>query len=175
LAAAMCQDDPQLARGDPSGLLGSVEQYVRNRLRGEHLRLVSLLALFHKVGFRDEVQGDVEALCRIANCSRQDFNHATRSVKEAPGFVVQAGRYWYVTPEIVVRVLFSEGWERWVEVDPETFLRALPDHLQQQVIDRGGKLGGEEVRAFLAAFFRGWFDRLTARDLADPRRTSLAS
>jgi hypothetical protein len=174
LAAAMCQDDPQLARGDLSGLLGTLEQYVRIRLRG-HLRLVSLLALFHKVGFCDEVQGDVEALCRVANCSRQDFNDATRVVKESPGFVKQAGRYWYITPEVVAQVLYSEGWERWVKVDPETFLRALPDHLQQQVIDQAAKLGGEEVRALLAAFFRGWFDQLTARDLADPRRTSLAA
>lgn len=175
LAADMCQHDGQLARGDLSRLLGSAEQYVRNRLRSEHMPLVSLIALVHKIGFRDDVREEVEALCKLANCCHQDFVDAIRIVKDSPGFVVQAGRYWYVTPEIVARVLFCEGWERWVKGDPETFLKGLAEHLQQQVVDRAGKLGGEEVRGVLASFFRRWFDQLTVGDLAEPRLASLAA
>jgi hypothetical protein len=139
------------------------------------MRLISLIALFHKIGFRDDVREEVEALCKIAKCSYQDFIDAIRLVKDSPGFVVQAGRYWYVTPEIVARVLFCEGWERWVNGDPETFLSGLTEHLQQQLIDRAGKLGREEVRVVLASFFRRWFDRLTVRDLANLRVASLAA
>jgi len=174
LAADMCLHDDELRTGDLSGLLGSVERYVRHRLGTEHMSLISLLALFHKVGFREEVQQDLEPLCVLGRCSPQDFHDAVRSVRESPGFVVQAGRYWYVTPEIVSRVLFAEGWQRWVSQDPAAFLNQLPHHLQQHVIDRAAKLGGEEVRDQVAAFFRQWFGQLTARDLENPQATSLA-
>jgi hypothetical protein len=175
LAADMCQHDRDLASGNLSGLLGTIEQYVRQRLGEKHLPLVSLLSLFHKVGFKDEVQADLDALSRIANKSRQDFIDAVRVVRESPGFVVQAGRYWYVTPEIVARVLFDEGWKRWVESNLKVLLSELPDHLRQHLIERAVRLGGQEVRSALASFFRGWFDELTACDLADPRKASLAA
>ena len=174
LAADMCQHDLELAGGGMSSLSKKVEDYVTRRL-DTHLALVSLLALFHKVGFKDEMQTDVEALCKIANRTRQDFVDAVRDVRESPGFVVQAGRYWYVTPEIVAQVLFAEGWARWIHADLGGFLRNLPGHLQQQFIERVAAFGGEEVRDQLASFFRVWFSRLTAEDLADSNATLLAS
>lgn len=174
LSADMCQHDLELAGGNSSSLLGTIERYVTHRL-GQHLPLVSLLSLFHKVGFKEEVQADIDTLSKIANRSRQDFIDAVRIVRESPGFVVQAGRYWYVTPEIVARVLFDEGWKRWVESNLETFLNELPEHLRQYLIERAGRFGGEEVRSALASFFRGWFHELTAHDLADPRKASLAA
>jgi hypothetical protein len=174
-AADMCLNDEDVAAGKLSRLLGSVEKYLRRRLDARHLPLVSLLALFHKVGFQGEMRSDVEVLSRIAHCTPQDFIDAVRVVRDAPGFVVQAGRYWYVTPEIVARALFLEGWRRWVESDLSIFFEALPEHLQRQVIERAATFGGEEVRDQLASFFRGWFGRLTAKDLDDPRATSLAS
>ena len=175
LSADMCQHDTDLASGNLSGLLRTIEQYVKHRLGEKHLPLVSLLSLFHKVGFKDEVQADLDTLSKIANKSRQDFIDAVRVVRESPGFVVQAGRYWYVTPEIVARVLFDEGWRRWVESSLATFLNELPDHLRQYLIERAGRFGGEEVRSALASFFRGWFHELTALDLADSRKASLAA
>jgi hypothetical protein len=174
LSADMCQHDLELASGNLSGLLGTIEQYVRQRL-GEYLPLVSLLSLFHKVGFKDEVQADIETLSKIVKKSRQDFVDAVRFVRESPGFVVQAGRYWYITPEIVAHVLFDEGWKQWVESNLESFLNGLSDHLRQHLIERAGRFGGEEVRSALASFFRAWFHELTARDLADPRKASLAA
>jgi hypothetical protein len=173
LAAAMCNDDAKLAAGDISALPGSIVPYVRDRLRG-HLPVVSLLSLFHKVGFKDEVKADLEVLCKIANRSGQDFKDAVCVVRESPGFVVQAGRCWYVTPEIVARILFAEGWRRWVSPNHGAFLNKLPDHLSLQLIDRAGKLGGKEVRDELASFFRQWFGHLKAHDLSRPRTMSQA-
>ncbi len=168
LAADMCVRDSDLALGDASGLLKSVDQYARGLLKGDLLPLVSLLALFHKVGFQGEVRTEIEALCGIVNRNRQEFVDAVRVVRESPGFVVQAGRYWYVTPEIVTDCLFLEGWRRWVEPDLPAFFTSLPADLRQQLIDRAGQFGGEEVRGQVVSYFRGWFGRLTARDLADP-------
>jgi hypothetical protein len=175
LSADMCQHDTDLANGNLSGLLRTIEQYVKHRLGEKHLPLISLLSLFHKVGFKDEVQADLDTLSKIANKSRQDFIDAVRVVRESPGFVVQAGRYWYVTPEIVAHVLFDEGWKRWVESNLESFLNELPEHLRQHLIERAVRLGGEEVLSAFASFFRGWFHELTARDLADPRKAFVAA
>ena len=174
-AADMCQHDSDLAIGNASGLLKSAEQYVRGRLQGDHLPLVSLLALFHKVGFQGEVRSEIEVLCGIVNRNRQEFIDAVGVVRESPGFVVQAGRYWYVTPEIVTEILFQEGWRRWVEPDLPAFFTSLPGDLRQQLIDRAGQFGGEEVRGQIASFFRGWFGRLTVKDLAEPNAASLAA
>ena len=174
-AADMCQHDDQLARGDASGLLKSAAQYVRGRLQGDHLPLVSLLALFHKVGFQGEVRSEIEVLCGIVNRNRQEFVDAVRVVRESPGFVVQAGRYWYVTPEIVTGILFREGWRRWVESGLPAVFERLPGDLRQQLIDRAARFGGEEVRGQIASFFRGWFGRLTVKSLADPDAASLAA
>jgi hypothetical protein len=175
LAADMCTHDVDLAGGELSGLLVSVEKYLSKRLHAKHLPLVSFLALFHKVGFQGEVRTDVEVLAKIANCNWQDFINTVRVVREVPGFVVQAGRYWYVTPEIVARALFLEGWRHWVESDLSAFFEALPPRLVQQLVERVAIFGGEEVRDQLATFFRRWFGRLTIEDLADSGMTSLAS
>src|SRR5207302_3512287 len=104
-----------------------------------------------KVGFRDEVQADIDMLCAIATRSRRDFIDIVSAVRESPGFVVQAGRYWYVTPEIVTEVLFAEGWRRWVEPNLAALLTDLPAHLQEHLIERAGRFGGEEVRRQVAS------------------------
>lgn len=174
LAADMCLHDDELRAGDLAGLLQSVETYIRGRLSPENLPAISMLALFHKVGFSAEVRPDLDSLCKSSGLTQQQFQNAVRSVKDSPGFVVQAGRYWYVTPEIVARILFAEGWQRWVSHDPAAFLQQLPEHLRQQFIDRCSTLGASEVRDAVAKFFRGWFGRLTAEALTAPENTSLA-
>jgi len=178
LAADMCDHDTELAGGDMSGLLGSVERYVRGRLtrlKHDYLPLLSLIALFDKVGSRDDVQPELETLCEIAHCTTQDFRDAVRQVRESPGFVVQAGRYWYVTPEIVSRILFAEGWSRWAEPDLNAFLDRLPANLKEQFIKRVSTLGEEEVRATLGSFFRRWFAELNGKQLAIASNMSLAA
>ncbi len=176
-AAHMCRHDSQLAAGDMSGLLSSVEAYVREVLRrmgADFLPIVSLLALFNKVGFREDVAGELDALCVLTSYTPQQFHNVVRVVKESPGFVVQAGRYWYVTPEIVVRVLFAEGWEHWVGPNPGGFFAQIPAEFLQQLLGRVATHAKEEVRSQVGTFFRGWFSQLTARDLAEPAATALA-
>jgi hypothetical protein len=173
-AADMCRHDPELAAGEMSRTLESVERYVRNRL-GDSLAVISAIALFHKIGFKEDVSAELDTLCGLTGCSKQHFLDAVRSVRESPGFVVQAGRYWYVTPDIVAPVLFAEGWQRCVSADLGGFLKELPSHLMQQVLDRVATHGAKEVRDHVGNFFRGWFLQLTARDLAVAPVTTLAA
>jgi hypothetical protein len=177
-AADMCKHDAELARGDMSRLLFSVEDYVRERLRrmgNEFLPIVSLLALFHKVGSREDVVEELDGLWPLTPYTRQQFYDVVRGVRESPGFVVQAGRYWYVSPEIVARVLFAEGWERWVGCDLKGFFGQLPAYFLQQLLERVATHAKEEVRTQVGTFFRRWFAELTARDLTEPAVTSLAA
>ncbi len=176
-AAAMCQDS-ELIQGNMAGLLLQTKDYVKRCLDRRHHALlgqISLIALFHKVGFRDDVSAELQSLCTLANMTPQQFKDAVRMVRESPGFVVQAGRFWYVTPEIVARVLFAEGWERWVASDPQNFLDQVHPILQQQLIERASTLGETEVRAQLSGFFRKWFAELNGERLANARNSSLAA
>ena len=173
-AADMCEHDAEIiSAGFFSGVLARVEQYVRLRL-GEHLEFVAALTLFGKVGFRDDVAEELETICQLTGHTKQKFHDAVRIVRESPGFVVQTPRYWYVTPEVVVGFLFAEGWERFVAHDPESFLKRLPPHLQEQLFQRVATLATEEVRNQVGKFFRTWFSNLNARDLANGPTTSLA-
>ena len=177
-AADMCRFDIELATGDMSKLLRSVEDYVRERLRrigGDFLPIVSLLALFNKIGSRDDVVGELEGLCSLSGYTQQQFHKVVRTVRDAPGFVVQAGRYWYVTPEIVARVLFAEGWEQWVGSNLGGFLEKLPAEFSKQLLERVATHGKEKVRSQVSAFFRDWFDKLTPSDLSDANVTTLAA
>ncbi len=174
LAADMCEHDAEIAAGNLTGLLGSVERYARHRL-GVHLGIIAPLALFHKVGFRDDVAGELEVLCQLTGYSKQQFHEAVRAIRESPGFVVQAGRYWYVTPEIVGRILFNEAWQRWVTPDLTGFFKRLPEEMHQQLVARVATHGREEVRDEVRTFFREWFGQLSALDLADSHKTALAA
>ena len=133
------------------------------------------IALFHKLGFRDDVAGELDLLCQLTGYSRQQFIDGVRATRESPGFVVQAGRYWYITPEIVAQVLFNEAWQRFVAPDLESFFKKLPDEMKQQLLDRVATHARKEVRDQVGSFFCGWFARLTARDLAEPPMTSTAA
>jgi hypothetical protein len=168
LAADMCKHDIEISAGEIVRLLGSVAPYVRHRV-GAHLSLISAIALFHQVGWKNDVIVELELLCQLTGKTKQDFHDAVRTVRESPGFVVLAGRYWYVTPEIVGRVLFDEGWQRWVAPSPDEFFKQIPQNLQQQILERVATLGTKEARDQVSAFFRKWFNGLTAAGLADSR------
>jgi hypothetical protein len=175
LAADMCKHDSDIAAGQMLGFLSSVVPYVRHRVGAAHLPLISAIALFHQIGWKNEVAIELELLCILTGKTKQDFYDAVRAVRESPGFVVQAGRYWYVTPEIVGRVLFDEGWQRWVAPSTDEFFKQVPQNLQQQVLERVATLGTKEVRDQVSAFFRKWFGGLSAAGLANSRAASFAA
>ena len=169
LAADMCDNHSQIAAGEFGGILSSVGTYAKHRLNDEWLPSASLISLFPKVGFQAEVQDQIESLSTLSGISVQDFKDMVRSVKDSPGFVVQQGRYCYVSPDIIARALHAEGWVRWICDDLQGFLDQLPPDLLQPFIDRVGDVGGKEARAQLGDTFRIWSTELTVETLANPR------
>lgn len=168
LAADMCERDAEIAAGDRS-ILASVEDYVRQRLPPDALQVVSAIALFRRLGFKDEFRDELVQVAKATGISETRFIEVVDAVRQSPGFVAQAGRFWYVTPEVVGRLLFLDGWRKWLSLDIDRFAKALPQHLVQQIAERCGQFGGEEERRQLAAFFRRSFDDLNPQKLSDAR------
>jgi hypothetical protein len=71
LAADLCnQDDRLVATGNISSALSSVKDYLRNRLNSDELRVINAIALFRKVGFRDDVKEELDSLCQALSIDK---------------------------------------------------------------------------------------------------------
>ncbi len=168
LAIAMCEDHSRIEAGGLRDAMGSINEYVSRRVAGQAQEVASAIAIFHHVGFREDAATDLATLAAFTGISEQTFKKVVGEIRETPGFVVQAGRYWYVTPEIVTRILFAIGWKRWVEPDIKLFLGSLSEELFKSFQDQARKMAGKEEGEQLASFFREWLNRLTLESLIDP-------
>ena len=132
LAADLCGQDAKIQRAGNIGPgLRTVGEYFDTRLEDDGVRkVVEAIALCQKVGYREGVDHELEALCDFVGLTRQQVLDAVRTVKDAPGFVAQTTRLLYITPEIVASVAFERAWRRWFEADPQDALTRFPAALR---------------------------------------------
>jgi hypothetical protein len=169
LAASLCKDDSLIiSRGSLDPSISSIGSYLQTTLSNDQRKVAEVISLFRRLGIRGEVKNELDTLCRILNLDRNDFLATASTLKDVPGFIAFAGRYIYVTPEIVAQTLFRIAWRRIIEPDPETFLNSLSSVLLQSFQERIAKSADEEVRRIVGDFFRNWAARLTPNDLATP-------
>ena len=167
LAVDLCEFDPDI----PADGLAEFElhvfhdRYLRLRLKGAELDAVAAIALLPRVGYRDDVKAELEAVCSLplVGLSAAEVIKAAGRLRHAPGFIAFAGRYLYVTPNLIAQVAFRAGWSQWVAPDPAAFLAALPATLVEAFIQRVQGLGNGEMREAVAHFFLDW-----ARALGPP-------
>lgn len=95
-------------------------------------------------------------LCSILNLEPRSFREIAKNLHDTSGFVARAGRYYYVTPEIVARVGFDLAWNNWIKEDPTEFLTKVPKILLEPFYTRVKKSASEEVRGIIGEFFRRW-------------------
>jgi len=168
LAADLCRFDSKIANaGEVTPVFQSVWDYLRTRLSKEELRIIMLLSLFSKVGFRDDVSDELDHICQISNIERSIFNDVAKKLHDVPGFVGLAGRYYYVTPEIIAHVAFAKAWEKWVSDNPDSFLKNLPSLLLESFNKRISASATREVRKLVGTFFQQWALDLIPDDLSD--------
>ena len=167
LAADMCQHDAEIAA---AGHVGPVAQrlrdYLVSRLSDEHLSYVQAIALLERVGFSGNVSGEIDRLCGFLDLDAKKLRQAISLLHNAPGFVALAGRYLYVTPELIAQVAFEGAWQRWASIDPDGFLERLPAEFQNSFIGRVVSSGGEGVRSLVAGSFRQRFASVEPARLA---------
>lgn len=167
-AADLCDQDSMIsAQGNISSFLSEPRKYLRNRLNDEQLCIVEAISLFQKVGYRDEVEEEHILLCDILNLDPESFIQTARKLKDVPGYVAFAGRYLYITPEIIAQVSFMGAWKRWIEYNPPKFLDNIPQPLLDAFLHRVSTSSSEEVRRIVGEFFQHWIAQLQPIDLSN--------
>jgi hypothetical protein len=169
LAADLCSHDAEIRqRGDVGHIIPDVREYLRLRLNDANdLKALQAISLLHIVGFKQDVAGELEALCGWLGLVKADVLDRVTRLKDSPGFVAIGGRYLYVTPKIVADVAFQDAWERWFALDPLSLLSKLPGILMESFQRRVAASGDAAARRTVADFFRQWGAALTIRDLVD--------
>ncbi len=167
-AADLCNRDVQIAeQGNVGSVLTSIRDYLRNRLNDEELYTVQAISLFQKVGYRDDVQEELDQLCEILDLDKKKTIRTANRLKDLPGFIAFAGRYIYVTPAIIAQVAFERAWRQWIEPNPSEFLSTIPNLLLDAFLNRVSTSSSEEVRRIVGKFFRHWAAQLQPMDLSD--------
>jgi hypothetical protein len=167
-AAILCREDHQISvQGHIGSVLRNAKDYLLNRVSEEELIIMEAIALFHKVGVRDNVKEELDRLCEVLSLEQNKILQTANRLKDVPGFIAFAGRYLYVTPEVIAQALFELAWRRWAENDPQAFLLKIPHTLLESFLKRVSTSGSEEVRYVVGDFFRIWATSLQSMDLTD--------
>ncbi len=174
-ASMLCNIPDTFDLRDLSQSATFVDDFLERYLADDGKRnLLGLLSLFQRVGFRDEVANELDCIVDIAEIDKRTIVQQANHLRQISGFLTQEGRYWYVSPEVVLPSLFQHGWRQYVEYDVHAFLEKLPANMLTQLHTRACRYGGEVVTAQLAAYFRGAMSRLSVNDFQDSRITELA-
>jgi hypothetical protein len=169
LAADLCSHDALIdaAGGAVHPAMPSVREYLAIRLTPDQRQALAALSLVTKIGYRGDVAAEIDSLCHVLGLDRDRTVEALRQIRVGPGFVVVAGRYFYVTPEIVAHVGLADAWDRWGRDEPQEFLGRIPQSLLSVFLARIQRSAAPEVRRICGDYFRRWASELVAPDLVD--------
>ncbi|MGB3512807.1 MAG: hypothetical protein WBA93_27040 [Microcoleaceae cyanobacterium] len=172
LAADLCTQDANIiAQGNFGSVLQDVRSYLKLRLNydDQKLRIIEAISLFQKVGYRDNVKAELEELCQITSLKldKENLLEIASRLKDIPGFFAFAGRYIYITPEIIAQVTFEGAWQRWIEYDPDAFLSQIPVSLIESFLYSVSTRASQENRSIVARFFRNLIAEFKPNDLTD--------
>ena len=148
-----------------------IRDYYRTRLAERQRKHVEIISLFERVGWSKDLRDELDSNCNILHLQPEEFINDLQSIRHAPGFLVVAGRYIYVTPEIIAQVAFDEAWSRWGQNDPDSFLEAIPQVMLTSFLARVSRSASEEVRTLIGEFFLRWILGLSSANLADIETT----
>jgi hypothetical protein len=167
-AADLCLNDARIQAAGHAGVaMVTVRDYLATRFRDQGERdAVALVSMFTKLGFREGLEAELESACLLVGQELGAMQRNLRNLHETTGFIARAGRYYYVTPEIVADAAFEFAWYEWIADDPNAFLARIPAELQGPFLGRVSSLPNEEVRRVCGTYFREWADRLTPDILA---------
>jgi hypothetical protein len=170
LAIDLCQNDRVITERGLSVALRSVDDYLITRLSGGQLEAALAVSLFQRVGFRDDVADELASVAQLLALSLDELHQHLRVIRNGPGFVAEAGRYYYVTPTIVAETLFARAWEKWAAGRDSSFLEragTLPKELFDSFLKRVSINAPPEVRRTVGEYFRQSLNVLTGLDLRD--------
>lgn len=138
---------------------------VRKALAEDDFIVLQAVSLIIRLGVSGDVAAEKSELCNLLNIPEGTLDQSIRKLHDGPGFIARAGRFVYVTPEIVARIALEFAWQRWAQ-DPQAFLRKIPASLLDPFLKRVAKsTTREEVRRIVADFFCQWANSVTPDQL----------
>jgi hypothetical protein len=174
-AALICGHGNTIDLRDLAQSATFIDDFLERYLTDDDRRsLLGLLALFQRIGFRDEVVNELDCLLEILETDKRQLMQQVDHLRRITGFVLQEGRYWYVSPEVILPSLFRHGWRQFVGYDLHAFLEKLPANMLAQLHNRASRYGGEEVTTQLADYFRDAMCNLSVTDFQDARIAEIA-
>lgn len=166
-AADLCKYDRELsARGIGLPTKENIRDYFHSRLTDNELEVLQALALFSKVGYREDVASELEQLCALVDIEKKLFLSLVHKIHDKPGYIKRLSRYISVAPAIITQMAFDEAWNRWIKPDVNQFLNSIPPELVPAFIENASH-ASEENRQLSGNFFRQWAASVTATQLAD--------
>jgi hypothetical protein len=109
-------------------------------------KVLRSVALFSKLGWQDEVQGEALAIWGFLRLEPTEARLAVLTLAERHGVISRRGRYLYVTPDILANHL-SRGTLEAVGAGVKDLLACLPAPAQAAFVERLAQLGGNEDTA----------------------------
>lgn len=161
-AVELCRRDAEIALEPGLPRAAFVREYVGRLLADHEKDSVDAVALVYGVGWRDEVAEELQRLCVLLGLDADRVRRSANRVREAPGFIATAGRYWYVKPPIVARVAFNDAWQRWAAHNEDDFLeRVAASGLLKPFLRQVGRIAADDVRRRVGEYWRDWAGGLT--------------
>jgi hypothetical protein len=169
LAADLCKNNHLIEQtGDLGAAVPAIARYLWLRIaKEEDQNALLAISLVTRVGCAGDLTEELTALATLVGRPRERLLDSARRIKDSTGFIAQGGRYLYVTPEILAVVAFQAAWERWVRLDPASFLGRIPPELLDRFQKRVSHSANADAREVVALFFRDWFLSVNPSDLTD--------
>jgi hypothetical protein len=167
LAIAMCQADAQIAEKQSiNAVYGSIEDFYRKCIRGIQKDAIELLSLVTKVGYKSEFADELKHLCSFAGKDYEAIRKAARELKNI-GFVILAGRFLYVTPEIIAHVALQGAYSDYFEDRVEEQLPLFPEELFKSFIQRIEQVDDAKIRTAILPYLSKLCNDFQIQDFAD--------
>jgi len=113
-AVYMCAHDSEIqASGNLLSALRDARSYYESWFSGQFgfdgmdREALEIVALVDRLGYRDDLAGQLNGLCSLLGRDPQDTRERIERIRTCTGFIAGAGRFYYVTPAPVAMVAFE--------------------------------------------------------------------
>lgn len=173
-AIALCRDDALILASGVHAGLASVDEYLRLRITDpDEQDALQAMSLVVRIGFSEDVRDELRMLCELLDLDANKVRQAASRSKDRPGFITRAGRFLYISPEIIANAAFRAAWRRWVADDPSHFLGRVPQPLLRTFLKRIERSADQESRDVVGKFFFSYIAALDPSALADAATAQL--
>lgn len=169
IAIHLCNNDP----GDSLDKSKNIWEILTasSRLSDDEQNTLLALSLFFKVGVFGDVADELKSLCELIGLDYANCKNIIEKISTTSGFIAKAGRYVYITPEILAREALLRAWRKWLAPDSDDFLKKVPQNLVDVFQTRIMRSGSDSARETVSSFFFDSTAKLSLPLLSDEKKT----